>query len=297
MYRITQCQLCSGRSFVNLYARPITYVHPWRDFIDQGAFPFVINGKLCARCGWIFKDIAFTADELNRLYNAASPAASLEAEAFADKNAEYRSIRIFETVQPWLPSRGRILDVGGRRGELMCAFVERGYDVTVIDMDGGAAISPRIRKVQAPFTSFDDARYDLVSMSHVLEHVTSPSDFLAHAKKLLAPNGLLFIEVPSELLTCLVKRHVGDHRHLCYFTKQTLGRFIESAGLECLSCRLLVDMVGNDIPLLRAVARKSLSLRPAKLSVRPGWIGVLKSLSDVVSPQYAHALFHRIRAL
>lgn len=297
MRRITECQLCGGRSFISLYARPITYVYPWRDFIDQAAFPFVINGRLCTECGWIFKDVAFTTDELNRLYNAAGPVASAEAEALADKNAEYRSRRIFEAVRPWLPARGRILDVGGRRGELMRAFFERGYDITVVDMDGGAPISPRVRKVQAPFTSFAEAAYDLVSMSHVLEHITSPIDFLAHARRLLAPNGLLFIEVPSELLTCLVKRHVGDHRHLCYFTKQTLRRFIENAGFECLSCKLLVDLVGSNIPLLRAVARNCASVQSSKLTPRTRWVGVLKSLSDLVSPQYAQALLHRLRAV
>src|SRR5947209_14297495 len=106
MYRIAQCQLCSGQSFVNLYGRAVTYIHPWRDFIDKSAFPFVIHGKLCTGCGWIFKDVAFTTDELDRLYNAASPTASVEAEAFAAKNAGYRGSRIFETVRPWLPLRG-----------------------------------------------------------------------------------------------------------------------------------------------------------------------------------------------
>ena len=256
MYHLTECSLCKGNSFFTLYSETVAYQKPWSDFLDVKNFPLTMRGKVCRSCGWIFKDPVYDIDELARLYNLKEETVSAEAGLLADKNASYRGQRIFQSVEPWLLSVGKVLDVGGRNGELMQTFLERGFDVSVLDMDAGKPISPRISKIRSPFLEWNVQRYDLITMSHVLEHTESPGAFLAHAGRLLKEDGLLFIEVPSELLTCLIKRHVGDHRHLCYFTKETLKAYLAMSGYECLSCKLLVDLVGSRIPLLRAVAKK-----------------------------------------
>jgi hypothetical protein len=48
-----------------------------------------------------------------------------------------------------------------------------------------------------------------------------------------------------------------DHRHLSYFTRQTLRAYIKSSRFECLTCDLLIDFIGSKILLLRAAASKS----------------------------------------
>ena len=283
MYHLTECNLCKGKSFFILYSQSIGYNKPWSVFLEKSFFPLTIRGKLCLSCGWIFKELAYDSEELASLYNMRADSLSVEAEMLADINARYRGQRIFQTVEPWLLSVGHVLDVGGRNGELMQDFIEKGFKVSVLDMDAGNPISRQMIKIRSSFLAWNENTYDLITMSHVLEHTASPGEFLLHARKLLKEDGILFIEVPSELCTCLIKRHVGDHRHLCYFTRETLRGYLDSSGFECVSCKLLVDLVGSKIPLIRAVAKKAVNNDTLGL-LHPSRSAVFRSLEDVLHP-------------
>jgi SAM-dependent methyltransferase len=281
MREIIACNLCGNTALATLYQKTISYSYPWSIFISPECFPINIRGDLCSKCGWIFQNPSYEAHELDRLYNLASPTTSEEAEQLAAVNSERRGEELFLSLQPWLnPISGSILDVGGRNGELMGAFVRNRFSVSVLDMDGGEPKAPTIRKIRLPFLRYFSEQYDVVTMLHVLEHTESPREFLTHAHRTLKENGLIFIEVPSELLTPLVFRHVGDHRHLGYFTKQSLRGFLESTGFTCLSCSLQIGFVGSSLPVIKAVARKSLSTGTWK----PRRLMVFKSLTEALHP-------------
>jgi 2-polyprenyl-3-methyl-5-hydroxy-6-metoxy-1,4-benzoquinol methylase len=49
-------------------------------------------------------------------------------------------------------------------------------------------------------------KFDLIILSHVLEHLLNPSVFLKKIKSILSDNGILYIEVPS--LEGILKRSV-----------------------------------------------------------------------------------------
>ena len=118
----------------------------------------------------------------------------------------------------------------------------------------------------------------------MLEHTSSPSAFLSHAKVLLADGGILFIEVPFELLTPFVSRSVGDHRHLGYFTSITLRNYLERSGLQCLRCFHTSDIIGgNTVPLIRALATKDPSCSQKTCS-RHSRLMFLKSLTELLRP-------------
>lgn len=281
MREIISCDLCGSAACATLYRKIITYSKPWSNFISSESFPLHISSELCLKCGWIFQNPSYETDELERLYNFESTILSEEANQMAAQNSEQRGEDLFLSLRQWLnPAAGSVLDVGGRNGELMESFVRKGYNVAVLDMDAGAPSDTTIQKIRLPFLKYYGEQYDVVTMLHVLEHTDSPREFLKHAHDLIKENGLLFIEVPSELLTPLVRRHVGDHRHLGYFTKQTLRAFLESSGFNCLSCSLEIGFVGSPLPVLRAVARKSL--------VTCAWVPyrfmVLRSLVEALHP-------------
>lgn len=258
MRKLECCNLCGSQSLTTLYSRAFDNQSPWSEFILPGDFPITINGFLCRSCGWIFQNPVYDEEELDRLYSPKGKESSAEAKALATQNAGIRGRHIFTTLQPWLhPNKTRVLDVGGRNGELMGTFVQHGYRVSVLDMDGGVPVSPEITKIRSSFLGWEKEQFDIISASHVLEHTDNPLSFLLHAKKLLVESGLLFVEVPFELLTPLLLRHVGDHRHLGYFSKMTLRAFLEKSGFTCLHCESLVDVVGAPIPVIRAVARNS----------------------------------------
>jgi len=258
MRTLERCNLCGSQSLTTLYSKVFDNRSPWSEFILPEDFPITVRGVLCRSCGWVFQNPAYDEGELDRLYSPQGEEPSAEAKALATQNAGIRGRRIFTTLEPWLrANKGRVLDVGGRNGELMGTFVQHGYQVSVLDMDGGVPVSPEITKIRSPFLSWEKEQFDIIIMSHVLEHTDNPLSFLLHAKKLLVESGLLFVEVPFELLTPLLLRHVGDHRHLGYFSKTTLRAFLEKSGFTCLHCAPLVDVVGAPIPIIRVAARNS----------------------------------------
>jgi len=69
-------------------------------------------------------------------------------------------------------------------------------------------------------------QFDLVIMSHVLEHVSSPREFISQSTKFLKNDGTVFIEVP-----CNDWQHKPeDEPHLLFFHKKPMQQFMESLG-------------------------------------------------------------------
>lgn len=285
MRAVASCDLCGAGTFHTLFTQQLDYISPWSSFIERKSFPLRVGAKLCDRCGWLFLDPTYDGAELEKLYVVDGSRLPSDGTAAVAATDQQRCQAIRRTLEPWLSAGHlRLLDVGGGSGELVQCFAADGHEVTVVDMSNAPAGGPGITRVSVPFLSWSGGGFDVVIMSHVLEHTISPSGFLGHAQSMMAKDGLLFIEVPFELLTPLIRRHVGDHRHLGFFSTVTLRGFLDKAGLECLTCRLTVGRVGDTvIPVIRAVARKRCDTIVASVW-RPSAFMMTRSLMTALNP-------------
>ena len=69
----------------------------------------------------------------------------------------------------------------------------------------------------------DQKHFDLVVISHVLEHTADPKVFIDDCTKLLSPGGILFIEVP-----CNDHQHKNTiEPHLLFFDKKPMELLLE----------------------------------------------------------------------
>lgn len=108
-----------------------------------------------------------------------------------------------------------------------------------------------------------DSRYDVVVLSHVLEHLVRPQDMLGIIRESLTGDGRFFVEVPhipeEYYRTCL--DHVWapryDEPHTYFFTAQSLRGVLERAGFRVLFC----DSAG---PSYRPIARWHYNLPPVR---------------------------------
>jgi 2-polyprenyl-3-methyl-5-hydroxy-6-metoxy-1,4-benzoquinol methylase len=93
------------------------------------------------------------------------------------------------------------------------------------------------------FTGF----FDLVCISHVLEHLTDPYETMDLFASLLKPSGLLLVDVPNEVR--MLQRGFQAKGHLSYFTKDTFAKFVEVQGCfdltEIRTCNREVDVFIN----------------------------------------------------
>jgi predicted TPR repeat methyltransferase len=127
-----------------------------------------------------------------------------------------------------------MLDIGASAGLLLQAFKQAfGCQVTGVE-PGEAYRSFAEQKGIRMFTSVDElgdsapARFDLVSMSHVLEHLSDPVGMLRVIReKLLAENGLILLEVPN-----FYAHDSYELAHLVCYTPHTLKEALRQAGYE-----------------------------------------------------------------
>jgi ubiquinone/menaquinone biosynthesis C-methylase UbiE len=106
-------------------------------------------------------------------------------------------------------SDDRVLEVGCGTAALGAAFAARGARVVATDVSLrwlvlaqkrlAAQGTPEVDLVAcaAEQLPFDDASFDLVAASDVIEHVQSPERFAVEAARVLRPGGLLFLATPN----------------------------------------------------------------------------------------------------
>lgn len=84
-----------------------------------------------------------------------------------------------------------------------------------------------------------EGTYDVITLFHVVEHLTNPKAILKSLKKYLNPNGIIIIEVPNAddaLLTLYNSKEFADFTywscHVYLYNSHTLKKMVEQAGYQ-----------------------------------------------------------------
>lgn len=254
-----------------------------------------ISISICRRCGFISQSECFSDELLTSLYELDT------SFVFGDEEEDVQDIQSGllerqEVISKAMISNGKtegaaVLDVGGGRGEC-CRHLVEDHRVVVADTTESPPVDPKIEKVLGLFSaSLASSSFDVVVMNHVLEHVFSPTALLASAHSILKKDGLLIVEVPFELYTPLVARHLGDWRHVGYFSRYTMRRFLEKSGFSVQRLALEMGAYGaRRLPVIRAVALKE---QDTTLSFGNGRGHIAPLLADMVSPVVLSSLVRR----
>jgi SAM-dependent methyltransferase len=150
-----------------------------------------------------------------------------------------------------------------------------------------------IRLVSTSAVAEDAMPVDMIVMSHVLEHVANPQNFLMDATRNLRKDGVLFIEVP-----CRDWEHKSiDEPHLLFFDKGPMQHLLSMLGFDDIE----VSYHGMEIDRLRSASvlrSKFISLRFKLIAmglvapfarVRPGMEALDNPLERAaVAPFQAH---------
>ncbi|MFG1505553.1 class I SAM-dependent methyltransferase [Halobacteriovorax sp. ZH5_bin.2] len=132
-----------------------------------------------------------------------------------------------------------VLEVGCGPGGILESFKRSGANVFGCDFDEdfmnyGRKHSIDIRTGQFDST-FEHTSFDIIVLSHLLEHIDKPLDFLSKIKKQINPGGTLLIEVPGilELHKGVMERYFQGV-HLYNFYGDYLRFILESFGFDVL---------------------------------------------------------------
>lgn len=145
--------------------------------------------------------------------------------------------------------KGHFLDVGTNTGSFLRLAKNRGWKLT------GVEPSPQLGSLAREWWGLDiiegfledvnlPARhFDVVTMTDVFEHVVNPKEVLTAARKLMKPDGILYVKVPNGLFNVVkykVRRFFGKntsndfdaYEHVLHYSEETLRNMLKLSGFE-----------------------------------------------------------------
>jgi SAM-dependent methyltransferase len=195
----------------------------------------------------------------------------------ADSENFQKALWLKETLTRFWPVRDlsslRILDVGCGGGTLLYTLREvlSGGALHGIELNSAYADLAR-RRLNADIRNepgrpgLFDCQFDLVVSAKVLEHVDDPEGMIRSMAEDLAPDGLMFLEVP-DILDIYTLPHSHERfwiPHIWYFSRATLGALVARSGLEVIKARSIVAKRGRSY--LQMLVQKGMV---ADLPVKP----------------------------
>jgi SAM-dependent methyltransferase len=161
--------------------------------------------------------------------------------------------------------RGQLLDVGCGSGVFLARMKQLGWQTVGYETDPIAAQFARekfgltVKEGSLADVGLPEASFDVVTLSHVIEHVHSPGALVMQCQRLLKPNGKLIILTPNTAslghrIFRRAWRGLEPPRHIQCFHPRGLRSCVESTGM-------LVEQLTTESRMMQSIWYASLRIR------------------------------------
>ncbi len=233
----TFCPLCAGES-VEITSIPYTlFEHREFEPMDCGPGEF----GWCRTCGIVFRrgddkvlagidEIYCHSDYVNR---PEQPRATHTSEFDTAKTMAFLQA---EMLTPRLPRRqAAILDIGCFDGRLLHEFASRCGDAYLCGFDVSEETHPRFpagENFRFVSQSISDVTgcFDLIILSHSIQYIRDIPTLFDEIRRLLRPDGMLFVQVPDLSLRPTILLLGDAHYH---FTPSIIFNVFSRFGFSC----------------------------------------------------------------
>lgn len=150
-----------------------------------------------------------------------------------------------------LPHSGRFLDIGCGNGNILKSFARHYPQWKLSGVDGSGLWGDVIRAIPgvegfaSSLDAFAGQKFDVIVMSHVLEHIPNPAAYLRHLRDYMNPGALLFIAVP-DIRQNPIDLFVIDH--CTHFDEIQLYKTFSDGAMSVQSLR--GDLLGKELVVL-----------------------------------------------
>ena len=242
-----ECMLCNEHKYVTV-----------KDVLRGGGN--AIHAVRCEKCGLEQLFPLPTVEEDEEYYDVnvhdkgITPDFSIDEiyEKFKYQNeSRIKYLQEFGIEKSW-----KILDMASGYGFFMQMMKTEGYEVEGVEISKDRLGVCRNRMADAKVYTINllaeevpeklYESYDLVTMFHLLEHITNPVLFLKRLKDFMKPDGYLILELPNvDNLMMKASLEFNDffyfRDHVAYYTPQLLQTVLEKAGYE------IIKLKGNQL--------------------------------------------------
>lgn len=246
------CLSCGGAEFVVVAAK------------DRYGLP--LSAAVCRACGLVQTNPRMSTEAYAEFYDTEYRRLYVGAEGptgrfFEGQVAQGRRIADFLARQGRADWSGkRVLEVGCGAGGILAHFRSLGARVRGCDL-GSEYLQYGTNRhgldlVHGPIDVIDESeQFDLILYSHVFEHLLDPITELDRIASRLAPEGVLYLEVPGihnirRQYRCDFLRLL-QHAHIAHFTLASLNRILAAGGFSMLAgseyVRAIYRLAGSQV--------------------------------------------------
>ena len=221
------CLICSNQKFT---------------IISQtDRYGFFYPTGICTKCGHIQQSRYYTAKDIEIFYT----------KYYRDIYSPYGVKKIFDEQkhqgrkianslgEDIMEKTASVLEIGPGAGGILKFFSDQGKVVKGLDFDREYiqyATHKGIQIIRGGIGAIgQQEKFDLIILSHVLEHLDECCIFLKKIQSILASSGFLYIEVPSVDFYCKkvfyydLKTYFSN-AHISHFTETSLHRLLSQSG-------------------------------------------------------------------
>lgn len=247
-----------------------------------------ISRVKCINCKVVFANPMANAEELTNYYQNYYDASIFDSLQFkgyiTDKIKQIRSYtradvdREASYISKYKTS-GRFLDVGCGLGLGLAFANQLGFELYATEFDEGAInfvkehFEVNVFHGELLHAGYPDDHFDMIHISHVIEHVSDPIAYIKEMHRILKKGGVLYIATPDidsnlyrwyrafNLLKLSVPKVIDGLEHTFIFPKITLRKLCEQQGFKTLNHRgiSIMEKLSNlrryKMPLKKKLAR------------------------------------------
>ncbi len=201
-----------------------------------------VNYVKCSECGLVYQYPVLSQDEINDIYSENY----FEYEV-SNHDAFFHLMKLsledvgFDELAKNLPSKN-VLDIGCATGLLLNHLKGMGFNTTGVEIcapSADYAIKTHGLEVhQKPLeeVGFADESFSVVHLSHLIEHVPSPSRVLKEIYRILQKDGYMILTTPNldGIFSQIYKEHWRSAmpQHLYMFGMKNFVSFVKSIGFD-----------------------------------------------------------------
>jgi 2-polyprenyl-3-methyl-5-hydroxy-6-metoxy-1,4-benzoquinol methylase len=210
-------------------------------FLEKDSFTIV----KCLNCHLVYVNPTLKSEKYIEIYKNINYGHIIESLSISSH--EYRRSRFgterIELIEKYARKKsGRLLEIGSGSGFFLEEAKSRGWDVSGCELSEPAYEFSRSRGINVLNLTLHEAgfandEFDVVTAFDVLEHIYDPKNFIREVKRILKPNGILFLYVPNLDSASFHLMGEGAHfiwptHHLTYFTPETLSSFLKTLEFQ-----------------------------------------------------------------
>jgi 2-polyprenyl-3-methyl-5-hydroxy-6-metoxy-1,4-benzoquinol methylase len=232
---LTTCPVCDGTLFEN-YMNCVDYTVSRETFTIQK----------CKTCGFLFTNPRPAESEIGRYYKAEAYISHTDSSKGVI-NKLYKRVRSitlrlkYTLIKPALKNN-RLLDIGAGTGAFLDHCKRKGVDVYGIEPDADARAIAQVNyglnlQEEPSIAQFKSEQFSVITMWHVLEHVSELNQRVAELRRLLTDDGRIYIAVPNHKSSDA--KYYGASwaaydvpRHLYHFEQKTIQHLFEKHKLH-----------------------------------------------------------------